>query len=566
MSSNLWVELDLEGSLLRASDAVRAQLVPLYGSDLGLPALVRSRADLRAALARRAGRLRLGLGHGATLAQYDVVVAAGGQGARVVLEEAPEATRAWLFERWSTLSPDGVLLTDVDGHIFRTNDAFCELVGYSGDEVTGRYLSVFYGPSTSERQRATLSRALLGKGSWTGPQTLRRSDGTERSVWASYTGIRDDQGTITHYGVVLSDQTEREELERLESLDASTTLIGRLARGFAHDINNLAGELIALVEAAADEGELDGPGFSHLERIGAGLGNVGRQLLTLATHGAEPPPADLCRVARDLAWLLNRASARTRVVEIATPSDPIWVDAQADALLRALTPAALRATAEAPTDRALRVTASSADGEGVIFLRYEVDATERERLRALFPDSGVLSPLGNTLQTRAMVAGVSLSLELGAGGEVAVRASVPLTITADSDNADQEPEPRQRTGRALVVEDNDALQELVTAALKKDFPLTVSASDGIAALEILERVDGRVDVVVLDLMMPRMQGLEFLRVARERWPTLPTIVVSGAASVDQIREARALGAFATLPKPFRVRDLRDTALAAVGGE
>ena len=81
MQVNLWVELDSDGGVLRASDTVRHQLFPLFGGDLGFSALVRARPDLAAALARRGGHLRIALGHGATLTQFDVEV---DQGAGVI--------------------------------------------------------------------------------------------------------------------------------------------------------------------------------------------------------------------------------------------------------------------------------------------------------------------------------------------------------------------------------------------------------------------------------------------------------------------------------------------------
>lgn len=564
MSVNLWVELDNDGAVLRASDAVRQHLSPLFGADLGFPALVRARPDLAAALARRAGRVRVALGHGATMTQLDLEVAQGALGARCVLFEAPEVDHDALLGRWADTAPDGVILTDADGHILSTNQRFCALVGYSNDEVTGRYLSVFRSSRTPERRIHALTRALVGKGSWTGSMLFRRSDGTEMSAWVSYTAIRDSHDTTTHHVVVVSDQTEQEELERLESLDASASLIGRLSRGFAHDINNLAGELIALVEQSAERGAADGDALDQLGRIGGALGNVGRQLLTLATHGAEPAPADLCRVARDLGWLLSRAAARTRAIEVDTPDGPLWVNSQADALLRAVLHPALRAVNEAPPDEPLYLLVSADGEDGVICLRYSADATERERLRALLPDGAMTSSTSNALQARALAAGVTLSLELGAAGQVGVRATVPLMSAGASPDPSQHPERAPRLGRALVVEDNEALQELVVTALKRDFPLTVAARDGVEGLDALERTDGRVDIVIVDLMMPRMQGLEFLRRARERWPELKVIVVSGAASAEQIREAHQLGAVAMLPKPFRVRDLRRTIQEALG--
>ena len=556
MIVNLWV--------LRASDGVRQQLAPLFGADLGFPAVVRARPDLAAALARRAGRVRVALGHGATMTQLDLEVAQGALGARCVLFEAPEEDTDALLGRWAIAAQDGVILTDADGHILWTNQRFCELVGYSNGEVTGRYLSVFRSSRTPERRVHALTRALVGKGAWTGAMVFRRSDGTEMSAWTSYTAIRDGHDATTHHVVVVSDQTEQEELERLESLDASASLIGRLSRGFAHDINNLAGELMALVEISSERGSADGPALEQLGRIGGALGNVGRQLLTLATHGAEPAPADLCRVARDLGWLLSRAAARTRAIEVDTPEEPLWVDSHADALLRAVLHPALRAVNEAPADEPLYLSVRAEGSEGVICLRYSADATERERLRALLPEGAMTSSTSNALQTRALAAGVTLSLELGAAGQVGVRASVALASSTEAASSDEQAEPAPRLGRALVVEDNEALQELVVTALKRDFPLTLAARDGVEGLEALDRVNGRVDIVIVDLMMPRMQGLEFLRRARDRWPDLKVIVVSGAASADQIREANELGAVAMLPKPFRVRELRQAIEEALG--
>ena len=229
MIVNLWVELDNDGAVLRASDGVRQHLA--------------------AALARRAGRVRVALGHGATMTQLDLEVAQGALGARCVLFEAPEIDTDALVGRWAVAAQDGVILTDADGHILWTNQRFCELVGYSNDEVTGRYLSVFRSSRTPERRVHALTRALVGKGAWTGAMVFRRSNGTEMSAWASYTAIRDGHDATTHHVVVVSDQTEQEELERLESLDASASLIGRLSRGFAHDINNLAGALNTALSA-----------------------------------------------------------------------------------------------------------------------------------------------------------------------------------------------------------------------------------------------------------------------------------------------------------------------------
>ena len=560
----LWVELDETGELIRASDGVRQHLQPMYGTDLGLPALVRSRADLAAALRRRAGDVRIALGHGAMVAQYDLLVTQGGQGARCVLSEAGDQSLPDALDAWAHQSREGVVLADADFHILWANQAFCQLVGYTEAEVVGRYLSVFRTQRMSERQRGFVDRALLGRGYWAGELPFRRFDGTEFPAWATYTALRDPAHRTTHHLVCVSDITENEEAERQENLDASAALIGRLSRGFAHDLNNLAGELFALVESAQESGQLNAGGLTHLDRIAGAMGLLGRQLLTLATHNAEAPPTDLNRLARDLAWLLNRASNRTRQVEVAADAEPLWAEVQSDALLRTVLPAALRAITELPMDRGLLISTEGARAEAILRLTYEADPTERERLRALFPETGLSTITSNALLTRAMAAGVEFRLEVGQGGQVSICASCRRTEAQGPAAPPPSATPAAQTGRALVVEDNEALQELVVHALRRDFPATVSAKDGVDGLEALERVQGQVDIVIVDLMMPRMTGLEFLRRARARWPHLKVIVVSGAASAEQVREARVLGASLVLAKPFRVSELWSAVRAAIG--
>lgn len=384
MAGALWIELDANGAVLRASDGVRQHLTPIYGADLGLPALVRGRADLRAALARRAGSVRIGLGRGATLAQWNLDISPGAVGIRCTLTEGEEVHLPDLAQSWVEHSLDAVVVTDADGRVQWANEAFAELVGYPSDEVVGLSMSTFRSPRTPERTVQSLELALAGTGAWVGGFVYRRADGAEVPVRASITAVRDEEGRCTHQIGVLANLTEDRERGRLERLEESATLIGRLARGLAHDVNNLAGQLQGLSDLAREDRH--GRDADGMDRIVAGLSELGRQMLTLATHSAEPPPADLNRVARDLVWLLNRASIGTRSFSLEAYSEPVWVDAVGDDLLRALSAPALRAAGLLGQDERLTVSVSREDGEGVLRLSYDADATERERLRGLFPD------------------------------------------------------------------------------------------------------------------------------------------------------------------------------------
>ncbi len=115
----------------------------------------------------------------------------------------------------------------------------------------------------------------------------------------------------------------------------------------------------------------------------------------------------------------------------------------------------------------------------------------------------------------------------------------------------------------LIAEDDDEMRYLMTRALRRDGydVLAVSDADTLAALLEATRSDGRdPDLVVSDVRMPGMSGLELVRWLRDRsWP-MRTVLVSAFADDDTCTTARRLGVSHVLSKPFDLDDLRTVAL------
>ena len=102
--------------------------------------------------------------------------------------------------------------------------------------------------------------------------------------------------------------------------------------------------------------------------------------------------------------------------------------------------------------------------------------------------------------------------------------------------------------RILIVDDQQAIREELAYALSYDGYRTAEAVDGKQALATCE--GGDVAVVLLDIKMPGMDGLEVLAVIAERWPQLPVVMISGHGDVETAVIAVKRGAFDFLPKPF----------------
>jgi two-component system, cell cycle sensor histidine kinase and response regulator CckA len=110
-------------------------------------------------------------------------------------------------------------------------------------------------------------------------------------------------------------------------------------------------------------------------------------------------------------------------------------------------------------------------------------------------------------------------------------------------------------GIILLVEDEEGLRALNARGLASRGYTVLEAGNGVEAIDVLERTEGRVDLVVSDVVMPEMDGPTLLRELRSRDPDLKIIFVSGYAEDAFQKHLPAAGQFAFLPKPFTLKQL-----------
>jgi two-component system cell cycle sensor histidine kinase/response regulator CckA len=121
------------------------------------------------------------------------------------------------------------------------------------------------------------------------------------------------------------------------------------------------------------------------------------------------------------------------------------------------------------------------------------------------------------------------------------------------------------TGSILVVEDEDMVRSVAERALARQGYTVETASNGEDALALLAAADAegrRFDLLISDVMMPSMDGPTMVRHARERFPDMPILFMSGYAE-EQLRRSIDLDNVAFLPKPFSVQQLAEAARDAL---
>ena len=117
--------------------------------------------------------------------------------------------------------------------------------------------------------------------------------------------------------------------------------------------------------------------------------------------------------------------------------------------------------------------------------------------------------------------------------------------------------------RVLLVEDSEFALNLAKLALREmGFQAVIVARDGQEAYQTLEQFE-TINLIVSDWNMPNLDGLELLKVARQRWPGIPFVLLTINDSVEHLAEARKNGVDAYVIKPFSLEGLRDKIISAI---
>src|SRR4051812_20937298 len=119
------------------------------------------------------------------------------------------------------------------------------------------------------------------------------------------------------------------------------------------------------------------------------------------------------------------------------------------------------------------------------------------------------------------------------------------------------PEKKQ----VLIVDDEPNLRKILAAQLSRDGYDVLTAEDGAEGLSILR--DHHIDLVVTDLKMPKVDGMELLREALREDPELPVVMITAHGTVDTAVEALKTGAFDYLTKPFDKDEVRQIVAKAL---
>ena len=373
-------------------------------------------------------------------------------------------------------------------------------------------------------------------------------------------------------------EEEQTRLEQQLRQSQKMEAIGTLAGGLAHDMNNVLSAIMgaaSLLKHDLDAGDARQQEVSDILDAGKRGRKLMRNLLGFARKGKyRKERVYLWQVASDIAEMLQRTVDKQ--IEIRTDLDPDApsVAGDPDQLHHALMNICLNAVDAMPAGGTLTVSLDSlgeapADPGQPAYVRMTVEDTgqgmEPETLAHAFEPFFTTKPKGlGTGLGLSMVYGtvenhggaVELQSEPGQGTSVTVLLPALAQEELDAPEETVETEAFQSVGEGvLLVDDEELIRRVGERLLRKLGYKVAVAVDGRQAVELLREHAADFQLVILDLVMPGLDGEETFHQLRETDPLIPIILSSGYSRDEKVKRLLMAGANGFLQKPFELKHL-----------
>ncbi len=476
---------------------------------------------------------------------------------------------------------DGLFLLDQEGRIGYANPRLSEITGYDPEELLGMH----YSRLVPEERREEVAKRIWagGPGSRQEEMELVRKDGGRARVLCSAKLHRDDSGFSKGSFVVLSDVTERNQLESQLRHAQKMEAIGALAGGIAHDFNNLLQGIHGYAELmlmGRSENDPDGRHLREIAKTARKGSDLTRQLLTFSRKlESRLRPVDLNQEIQHIRSLLERALTKSISVHFHPGMDLRIIYADPNQVEQVVMNLALNARDAMPEggDLIIETWNVSLDDE---YCRTHVDALPGDFVVLAMSDTGhgmdkrvrerIFEPF---FTTKAVGKGSGLGLSMvygivknhgglincysepGTGTTFKVYWPTVLQIRRGEEEVPGMKELPRGSESVLLADDEEAVRDFAEQVLLRQGYTVTSAPDGETALALYKENPTGYALVILDLIMPGMGGMKCLQEIRKIHPEQKVILTSGYSANGAVAGGFKEGAKAFLNKPYEIREM-----------
>ena len=478
-------------------------------------------------------------------------------------------------------SPTSIMITDKEGNIEYVNARFTQVTGYTFDEVKGKNPRLLKSGRMQPEEYQKLWESIASGGEWRGEMQNRKKNGDLFWEFASISPIVGVDGSITHFLAVKEDITRRKHLERQVLQAQKMESVGTMVGAISHDFNNILNNVLGFVYQARKYSKDESKVLRYtdmIEKSAARGAELAGQLSSLASHRRhEQGSVDICTLTDEVASLVRETFPKVIAFSAARDKVPVTVVGNHSELYQALFNLCLNAREAMPEGGSLdlqgglcsvgdeinvaMLPSAILPGQQCACLRIRdtgVGIAESERSRIFDPffttkDKGRGAGLGLSVVynvVKSHKGTILVDSGEGSGSVFTIYLPIVQTTTLEGDDAG---ESIARPG-ILLVDDEPAMIELGRELLENEGYNVLTASNGRQAVDIYRTQWQHIDLAVLDLVMPKLDGGQTYLEMKKINPDVKAFFCTGYSTDQVITSLLAEENLFALQKPFRPKE------------
>jgi PAS domain S-box-containing protein len=474
---------------------------------------------------------------------------------------------------------EAIIGKSLDGTVTSWNAGAERVYGYSSGEIVGQSISLLIPDHRADELPAILDR--IGRGEAVPPyETVRvRKDGRQIDVALTVSPIKDSRGTLIGASTIARDITDRTKLEAQLRQSQKLESIGSLAGGIAHDFNNILlvirGHSAVLLDDVSDQRLR--ASILQIDRAAERAAEFTHQLLAFSRQQVlRPQVVDLNSLVDETLQLVSRMLDKDIVIDRQLKEQLNLILIDRSQLTQAILNLVVNARDAMPDGGTLTIRTANVDLDADYAAEHE-DVIPGSYVLLQVTDSGIgVDPLDQArifepfFTTKEQGTGLGLAGVFGlvkqSRGHIWVYSEPHMgttfklyfPVTGEKQSVTAEPEALQSLDgdeTILLVEDTDMVRSLVAATLESFGYTVLAAASGAEALEIAEARLEPIELLMTDVVMPRMNGRELAERLLAKHPDMKVLFTSGYPADTIIRHGISESRTAFLEKPYLPADL-----------
>lgn len=478
---------------------------------------------------------------------------------------------------------DGVISTDAEGMVTRMNPIAEKLTGWSIAEAFGKPMTevfIILHAQTREPVENPIEKVLAtGKTVGLANHTvLVAKDNSSYQIADSAAPIRSEQGNILGVVLVFRDVTEEHALQKQLQHSQRMDAIGQLAGGVAHDFNNMLGGIIGASELLqlrisndSRAKELNNMVIKTSERAA----DLVRKLLAFARkQRVASSSIDVHRIINDSVNLLEHTIDKRINIKVQLEADEYSVIGDPSQLQSAIINLGINAADAMPDGGTIEINSKTIELDSAYCQASQFDLSPASYLEISIRDNGtgisddelhkIFEPFFTTKE-QGKGTGLGLAAVFGTiqqhqgainvysepGKGTVFHILLPLVKSSECEQPNLNISPIRGSGKILIIDDEQIMRITAQAILEDLGYETVLASNGQEGIDLFKNNHNDYDLVLLDMVMPIMNGRDCFAKIQEIDPNARVILASGFSREEDVEKMKAQGLCDYISKPYR---------------